>query len=52
MDESVGSADNKNFEIINDSIIFRQEVIGQSIGGLNLYQLTFTSTQWARNVKK
>ena len=32
----------QNFEIINKFIHYRQEVIGQSICGLNIYQMTLT----------
>jgi len=36
------SSHDLNFEIINKFIHFRQEVVGQSMCGLNLYQLTLT----------
>ena len=36
-------AQSENFEISNGNFIYRQEVIGQSMGGLNIYELTLTS---------
>ena len=52
MEEEVNQHEDYNFEIINENIIYRQEVIAQSIGGLNIYQQSFTSAQNYRNVKK
>ena len=40
-EEKKGDSAN-NFEITNKTIKYRQEVLGQSICGLNLYQLTLT----------
>ena len=31
-----------SFEILNDKILYRQEVIGQSMCGLKIYQITIT----------
>ena len=51
-DGATTAANDQNFEIIVDNLIYRQEVIGQSIGGLNIYQLSFTSSRSTRNAKK
>ena len=34
--------DSQNFEILTKYLIYRQEVIAQSIGGQNIYQVTIT----------
>jgi hypothetical protein len=39
-----------NFEITNDYLQYRQEVIAQSMGGLNIYQLTLTKRRGAGSI--
>ena len=59
IDEMKSEAQNKNggrnnglsFEITNSKIQYRQEIIGQSIGGLNIYQITLTKRKEAGSIK-
>lgn len=46
-----GQNGDKSFEITNKMIHFRQEVIAQSIGGLDVFQITITKTRVAGSIK-
>ena len=41
----------RNFEITNRKIHYRQEVIAQSMGGLNIYQVTITGRREAGSIR-
>lgn len=42
---------NQNFEITTKYLLYRQEAIAQSIGGLNIYQITITKRREAGSLK-
>mmetsp|Transcript_5071 Transcript_5071/g.7669 ORF Transcript_5071/g.7669 Transcript_5071/m.7669 type:complete len:89 (+) Transcript_5071:2658-2924(+) len=40
-----------NFEITTQYLYYRQEILAQSIGGLNIYQVTLTKRREAGSIK-
>ena len=49
--ESTQIKEAKNFEVLNSYLHYRQEILAQSMGGLNIYQITMTKRREAGSIK-